>query len=154
VTIESETRAYRLLDDVHQAPYVREAAVRYLTKHATPTAIQHVTLALNDDDFGVHWEAAASLAELGMAALPAVLTALTKPDLAASPRMREGAYHVLHYNSAPEVRNYAGRLMDALKGSAADITTLVEANRWLEQIELEERVALHSEQGARAVDVA
>ena len=142
MTIESEARAYHLLDDVHQAPYVREAAVRYLARHATPTAIQHMTLALNDDDFGVHWEAAASLAGLGMAALPTVLEALTKPDLAASPRMREGAYHVLHYNSAPEIRNYAGRLLKGLKGSAADITTLVEANRWLEQIELEERSAL------------
>lgn len=145
MTIESEARAYRLLDDVHQAPYVREAAVRYLAKHATPTAIQHMTLALNDDDFGVHWEAAASLAGLGLTALPSLLTALTKPDLAGSPRMREGAYHVLHYNSAPEIRNYAGRLMEALKGSAADITTLVEANRWLEQIELEERSALQAE---------
>ena len=145
MTIESEARASRLLDDVHEAPYVREAAVRYLAKHATPTAIQHMTLALNDDDFGVHWEAAASLAELGMTALPALLTALTKPDLAGSPRMREGAYHVLHYNSAPEVRNYASRLMEALKGSAADITTLVEANRWLQEIELQERSTLHEE---------
>jgi HEAT repeat protein len=144
MTIESEARAYRLLDDVHQAPYVREAAVRYLAKHASPTAIQHLVLALNDDDFGVHWEAAASLAQLGTTALPALLNALTNPELAASPRMREGAYHVLHYASAPEVRNYAGRLMTALKGSAADITTLVEANRCLQQIELEERGALHS----------
>ena len=147
--IESEARAYRLLDDVHQAPSVREAAVRYLAKHASPNAIQHMTLALNDDDFGVHWEAAASLAELGMAALPSVLTALTKPDLAASPRMREGAYHVLHYNSAPEIRNYAARLMEALKGSAADITTLVEANRWLEQIESKQRKTRRTSARAR-----
>ena len=141
MVIESEAHAHRLLDDEHEAPYVREAAVRYLARHATSTAIQRMTMALNDDDFGVHWEAAASLAELGVIALPVLLTALTKPELAASPRMREGAYHVLHYNSAPDVRNYAGALMEALKGSAADITTLVEANRWLQQIEMNERNA-------------
>jgi HEAT repeat protein len=154
--IDSEARAYRVLGDVHEASSVREAAVRYLANHATPKAIQRMTLAMNDDDFGVHWEAAASLAALGMPALPTVLTALTKPDLAASPRMREGAYHVLHYSSAPEVRNYAGRLMQALKGSAgsaADISTLVEANRWLQQIEVEERRALHVESAASVVDV-
>ena len=104
---------------------------------------QRLTLALNDDDFGVHWEAAAALAELGAVALPELLLALANPKLAASPRVREGAYHVLHYSSAPEVHNYAARLMEALKGPAADITTLIEANHWLEEIESRER-AVHS----------
>ncbi len=143
--IESASQAHRLLDDVHQPAFIREAAVRYLAQQATPEAIQHLVLALNDDDFGVHWEAAASLAQLGMVVLPTLLKALTNSELAASPRMREGAYHILHYNSAPGVRNYAARLMEALKGSAADITTLVEANRWLEEIEAQERlIYLHT----------
>jgi HEAT repeat protein len=117
VMIESENRAYRLLKDVHEAAAVREAAVRYLAlaTHATPTAIQYLTLALNDDDFGVHWEAAAALAELGAVALPGLLKALTNPTLVASPRMREGAYHVLHYNAAPEVRNLRGELDGSLE---------------------------------------
>jgi HEAT repeat protein len=136
--IESESQAYHLLDDSQQPAYIRETAVKYLAKHVTPETIQHLTLALNDDDFGVHWEAAASLAQLGMMALPELLNALTKVELAASPRMREGAYHVLHYNSAPEVRRHAGRLMEALKGSSADLATLAEANRWLQKIHLED----------------
>lgn len=143
--IESEAQAHRLLDDVHQSAEVREAAVHYLAQHATPATIQQLIQALGDDDFGVHWEAATSLAELGMTALPDLLRALTKAELAANPRIREGASHVLHYNAAAEIRYHAGPLMAALKGSAADITTLVEANHLLEQIELEERNALHAE---------
>jgi HEAT repeat protein len=139
--IGSESQAYHLLDDVHGPATVREASVRYLAHHPTPRAIQRLALALDDDDFGVHWEATAALTELGAAALPELLRTLANPRLAASPRVREGAYHVLDYNGAPEVHNYAARLKEALKGPAADISTLVEANRWLEEIESQERRA-------------
>ena len=106
MSIRSESQAYHLLDDVHEAALVPEASVRYLARHPTPRALQPLTLALNDDDFGVHWEAAAALAGLGAVAL------------------------------------YAARLIEALKGPAADIATLIEANHWLEEIESRER-AVH-----------
>jgi len=76
----------------------------------------------------VHLEAAAWLAQLGTPALPELLKALTNPELAASPRMREGAYHVLYYNSAPEVRNYASHLLEALKAA------LPTSRLWLRRI--------------------
>ncbi len=139
--IESEDSAFQLLDNVQESTRVREAAVKYLAEQATPAAIRRVTLALDDDDFGVHWEAAVSLAKLGEGALPELLKALTKPQLASSPRMREGAYHVLHYNVSPVVRSHAARLMAALKGMAAAIPTLTEADHWLSEIEARKHVA-------------
>jgi HEAT repeat protein len=139
--IQSEESAVQLLDDAQQPSRVREAAIKYLAGQATPQAIRRLTLALNDDDFGVHWEAATDLAVLGEAALPELLKALTKPDLASSPRMREGAYHVLHYNASRDVRSQAAGLMNALKGAAAAISTLTEADRWLSEIEARKHVA-------------
>lgn len=62
---------------------VREASVRYLAHHPTFRAIQRLALALDDDDFGVHWEAAAALTELGAVGVPDLLRALANPKLAA-----------------------------------------------------------------------
>ncbi len=135
MNIESATQAYQILDDVTQEEHAREAAVKFLAGQASPPAIQRLVRAMQDDDFGVRWEAAAVLARLGSAALPELLKALTDPHRVSDLRLRESAYHMLHYNSDPNVQRQAAPLMKVLKGPAADINTMVEANRLLAQIE-------------------
>jgi HEAT repeat protein len=135
VTINSETQAIEMLNDKQQSAALREAAVRYLGASATPEAIKRLVLALEDNDFGVRWEAAVALTGLGRAALPELLKALADPERVADPRLREGAYHVLHYNRDLPLRANAAQLMDVLKGPAADISALEEAYRLLKQIE-------------------
>jgi HEAT repeat protein len=122
-----------------QTYYVnREDAIRYLAYRPSPRAIKELVCALQDDDFGVRWEAAASLAILGDRALPELLKALTDPDRVGDPRVREGAYHILHYNRTPHLPVPTAKLMEALKGPAPDITSMEVADNLLKQLEIKE----------------
>ena len=76
MVIMSSSQALAILDDYREAAGVREAAIRYLADRATPAVIARLVRALQDDDFGVRWEAANRLAQLGE---PALLEALKGP---------------------------------------------------------------------------
>ena len=139
MSITSETQALDILDDLRQAHLQREAAARHLAEHPTPRAIARLVRALQDDDFGVRWDAAVALARLGNLALPELLRALTDPSRVGDPRLREGVYHALHYNQSPHLPVPVRPLMEALRGPAADIASMDEASRLLQQIERRDR---------------
>ena len=130
----AEDQAINVLDDNSNAYWKRESAARFLSEHPTDRAIEHLVHALQDDNFGVRWEAAVTLTRLGEAALPELLTALADPHRVGDSRLREGVYHVLHYSHAPKMPVPIDGLMEALKGPAADIATLEEANRLLDML--------------------
>jgi HEAT repeat protein len=124
-------QAIEVLNDSSKDYREREDAVHFLCEHPSQQAIDHLVRALQDNDFGVRWEAAVSLARLGDDALPELLTALVDPHRVSDPWLREGAYHVLHYNQGSRLSLPVGDLMKALKGSAAAITTMEEASHLL-----------------------
>ncbi len=132
--ITSPAQAMEILDDDRGGVTAREAAIRYLSRYPAPAVIAHLVQALLDDDFGIRWEAATVLAQQGETASLQVLRALTDPKRVGDPRLRESAYHVLH-NNPGSVPVPITELLDALRGPAADIASLVEANRLLRQIE-------------------
>ncbi|MFN8596516.1 MAG: HEAT repeat domain-containing protein [Anaerolineae bacterium] len=134
IHIESLEEALKLLDDVREAPAQREAAVHYLGDHSSPQVIVRLVQALQDDDFGVRWEAALTLTQLGEPAVIEVLKALADPKRVDDPRLREGAYHILRNGTLPAALNVTD-LLTALRGQAADISSLVEAYRLLCEID-------------------
>ena len=134
MVITSTAQALELLENNREEPTYREAAVHYLKDKASPAASGRLVQALQDDDVGVRWEAAVALAQLGEVVLPEVLKALTDPKRVDDPRLREGVYHILHYGQATLSIDVTD-LLGALRGPAADIASLVEANRLLRQIE-------------------
>jgi HEAT repeat protein len=95
VTIHKENQAIWVLDDEKNRTGLREEAARFLEENPTENTMQHLIQALTDDDFGVRWAASSALSKWGDRALPALLQVMIKDT---SPRLRESAYHVLHYN--------------------------------------------------------
>lgn len=134
MVITSTALALELLENNREEPAYREAAVRYLKDNPSPAAIGRLVQALQDDDAGVRWAAAVALAQLGETALPEVLKALTDPQRVGDPRLREGVYHILH-NNPGTVPVPISDLLEALRGPAADIASLVEADRVLRELE-------------------
>jgi HEAT repeat protein len=133
--ITSSKQAMEILDDVREEAALREAAIRYLAKTPTPAVIARLVQAMQDDDFSVRWEAASVFAQLGETAVLEVLKALTGSARVGDPRLRECAYHILHSNAA-SVPVPITDLLEALRGGpAADIASLVEADRVLRALE-------------------
>jgi sporulation protein YlmC with PRC-barrel domain len=128
MAITSESEAVAILDDCERDPLAREAAGRYLEHHPTARLIPRLVVALQDDDEGVRRAAAEALIRLGISAWPDLLQALMDPKRAGDPRLRRGAYHVLHQNlataesTAPLMRELHG-----LKG--VNIAAMIEADR-------------------------
>lgn len=135
MVITSENDAIDILDRENLSSLEREDAVRYLAYQPSERAIGRLVKALQDHDFGVRWEAAASLAKLGDRGLHEMLKALVDPERVGDPRLREGAYHMLHYNRSNKLPVPTKELMLALKGPAPDISTMEEAGKLLHLIE-------------------
>lgn len=135
MVLSSENDAIEILDRENVSSLEREDAVRYLAYQPSDRAIRRLVKALQDHDFGVRWEAAASLAKLGDRGLHEMLKALVDPERVGDPRLREGAYHMLHYNRSDKLPVPTKELMLALKGPAPDISTMEEAGKLLHIIE-------------------
>lgn len=142
--ITSEAQALEILDDTGQDMRHREAAARYLAAHPSPEIVGRLVQALQDNDFGVRWEAAVALSQLGNPALIEMLKALTDPKRVGDSRLRRGIYHALHYNQSLHLPVSMTRLMEALKGPAADIASMEEAGRLLQLIEHDSEKSAHS----------
>jgi len=132
--ISSVEQAVEILSDQLEDQLLREQAIRFLSYHPSEEVINKLVWTLQDDEFGIRWEAAVTLAQLGEKALPELLKALTDPDRVGDPRLREGAYHILHHNRDPFYGVNISRLLQALKGPAADIASMKEAGRIMAQI--------------------
>jgi HEAT repeat protein len=125
--IKSETEAVQILDDSFRESLDREEAVRFLAQTRNEKAIERLVQALQDDDFGVRWEASVVLARLGNKALPNLLKALMDPKLVGDPRLRRGAFRVLHHMQSASRPRSVGKLMKALRSPAADLVSMEEA---------------------------
>jgi HEAT repeat protein len=129
--INSTQEAIALLENTRLSEHEREGSVHYLRDHPSPEGDEALIAALDDDDAGVRWAAGAALAELGDDAFPALLNKLAHKSN--DTWLREGARHVIHYNSSSRVRAESGELMRALKGPAADIASMEAAYKLLRQ---------------------
>jgi HEAT repeat protein len=132
VAIQNEKQAIGVLDNYENSPSEREEAARYLEENPSDDAIQRLIKALTDDDFGVRWASSTALTKLGDHALPALLQALINDP---SPRMRESAYHVMHYNHSLWIQSHSQPLMEAIKSLAPDVTTPKAAYQMLSEFD-------------------
>jgi len=135
--VRSWEQAVAILNNRLNSVAEREAAARFLKKNPEPQAVPRLVKALQDEDFGVRWAASEALSQLGVHALETVLGVLADPDQVGDPRLRESAYHMLHLGRAWPVP--VNKLMQSLKGPAADLATLEEAARLLHLMRDQER---------------
>jgi len=132
VKIASEAQALEILKSMNHNPELRVRAVRYLGQYPTTTwGIQSLIAALQDDDFGVQWEAAEALAKCGQVAAPEMLKALTDPKRVSDPRVRRGISHALHESHDSELKAQTADLVEALRGPAAPIAAMMAASALL-----------------------
>ncbi|MEJ2013029.1 MAG: HEAT repeat domain-containing protein [Anaerolineales bacterium] len=115
----NEDEAMRILHDDSESIARREEAASYLEENPSVTGIDGLVSGMDDDDPGVRWATSNALAELGEAALPAVLQALIQGY---NSRMRDSAYHFLRGNSSPWVRMHAEPVRQALRSVAPEVT--------------------------------
>jgi hypothetical protein len=146
MTITNEKQAIKVLDNHEHDPIKREEAARFLEENPTENAVQRLIKALTDDDFGVRWAASTALTRLGDKALHPLLHALIDDT---SPRLRESAYHVFHYNDSPWIRLHSKPLMDAIKSLAPDVTSPKAAYQMLKEFNSRDKVG---SQGVSNVD--
>ncbi len=150
MTITSESQALDILNDVGRAPELRAKAARYLGQYPTTTqGIQSLVAALQDDDFGVQWEAAEALAKCGPVALPEMLRALTDPKRVGDPRVRRGITHALHKIHDPELQVQTADLIEALHRPSAVVATMIAANTLLLKWQKEKAAQVRSTSTAR-----
>ncbi len=128
----STQAALQALDDLKADTLDRESAVRYLADQIDTGSMDRVIAALDDDAFGVRWTAATVLAQKGEAVLPQVLSTFIVHD--GSNWMREGLYHIVHYNASLAIQKKSAELMAALKGPGADIAAPLAASRLLQSL--------------------
>ncbi len=120
----------------------RERAIRYLSEHPDEQAIRRIIEACEDDDFGVRWEAARALARAGKAGLAALLQALADPERVGHTRLRRSAYWALEQMGLSEYKPMIWNLMLAMKGPGADIATMEEAHKLLQELRKKEETEL------------
>lgn len=120
--INTFEQAREVLQSTSEQEVTRVHAARFLAENGTEEAAELLVVALDDDDYGVHWAASQGLAAMGDTALPAVLRALVKVDC--SPRLLHGAKHAFHTSSSRTVREETKRIMAAMHGSAETIAVM------------------------------
>ncbi len=132
----TEAQALAVIQDTTAGELKREGAIRYLRHYASRDSVRVLIDSLEDDDFGVRWEAAITLAGYGEAAIPALLEALSDPRRIDCPRLREGAYQVFANNASDKVAAMTKDLRKAIKGPAADLATMEAAHRLLQRMKM------------------
>ena len=133
--ITSVEQALKILDDPSRSDMERELAGRYLLAHPHDNAIVRLVKALQDDDAGVAWSAAETLSRIGEPALRELCRALSDHQRVGDPRLLNGAYHVLYHLQNPALSKQLNPLMQALKGPAADLAAMEEADRLLRYLD-------------------
>jgi len=119
--LELTNQALQLLNDTEQDVFTREEALHILAGHPTPTNLERLVQALEDQTASIRWVAADDLAHLGELALPTLLRRLASQH--DSVWVREGAHHICRHSSSPEVRAQTQALQAALHGPAAEVAT-------------------------------
>ena len=129
--ISRNEEALAVLNDLERPEQERAEAVDYLKRHADDAAVAALVATLHEGDYGVRRSAAQALAEIGEPALRPVLHAIasTGNDV----NLRKAAWHVLHHNSSPAVRNRSAALQAALQGPGAATYSMEEAFKLLQE---------------------
>jgi HEAT repeat protein len=131
--IESTQQAMAVVTDAHRTEAERERAIHYLEANPSPEATEALISALETDDYGVRWAAGKALAHMGEPALPPLLHALI--NRSDSPRLRKGAYQVLHENTSPWIQDHSQELLTVLRGRWSEIDTMRAAQQLLATLE-------------------
>jgi hypothetical protein len=124
--IETFEQAKAVLQDTDEEETMRVHAAEFLAENGTEEAAELLVVALDDDDYGVHWAASKGLAAMGDTALPAVLRALVRADC--SPRVIHGAKHAFHTSSSRTVREETKGIVAEMHGPAQTISVMEAAN--------------------------
>lgn len=127
--------ALTALENPLSNPQVHREATQYLAALDDCEEAKGLVESLESNDFGVRWEAANLLAELGVKSVSAVLKALMDPGRVADAQMREGVVHMIHVMQDHDLKHKLEPLVECLKGPAADISTMWQAYRILQSID-------------------
>ncbi len=127
MNFQSVDEALRVLEDMTLGANAHLEAVRYLSSLDECYEAEGLVHALQNDDFGVRWEAGNLLAKMGKPAIPAMMQALLDPKRVADSRLREGMVHILHKLEDHVLKNDAAPLLSALKGPAPEMDTMKQA---------------------------
>ncbi len=123
----SVDEALRVLENMSLGANAHLEAIRYLASLDECYESECLVRALQNDDFGVRWEAANLLAKMEKPAIPAMMHALMDPKRVADQRLREGVLHFFHKLEDPALKNTAAPLLSALKGPAPEMDTMKQA---------------------------
>jgi HEAT repeat protein len=104
---------------VHEDNHIRWHAARGLGELGYVHAIEHLADGLRDENSSVAWATARVLADLGAAAIPAILTQISRFPL--HEVFRQTAYHALHNIRLHRGDERLKPLLDALRGPAASV---------------------------------
>ena len=126
---ESIQEALAVLDDTTRPAMEREQAAHKLAESPTVAVVERLVTALEDEESGVRWAAAAALIDCGEAALVPLLNALVAQ--ADSTWLREGAHHVFSSTRSLKVQQATADVVKALKGPASSVATTEAAVRAL-----------------------
>jgi HEAT repeat protein len=119
--------AIRTLENPSVSREIHEEALHYLASLDHCLRADGLVHALQSDDFGIRWEASIELTRLIPDSITAVLKALMDPDQVCNPRLRRGVVRMIENIHDPVIKDDFLPLLDALKGPAADITSMWEA---------------------------
>ncbi len=126
---EAIQEALAVLDDTTRPAMEREQAAHKLAETPSPEVAERLVAALEDEESGVRWAAAAALIDCGDAALTPLLHALVSQ--ADSTWLREGAHHVFSNTRSLKVQQATADVVTALKGPASGVATTEAAVRAL-----------------------
>jgi HEAT repeat protein len=114
---------------------VRWEVVKALGSINDRKAAQPLVEMLMDDDTGIRWAAMEALIRLNQAALAPLIQALVKHF--DSPRLREGAHHILHnLQDKRMLSRTQAKMLEALQGIEPEIEVAWAAERALEELQL------------------
>lgn len=129
MTSELIQDALAVLDDAARPAMEREQAAHKLAEAPTAEVVERLVAALEDEESGVRWAAAAALIDCDDAALAPLLRALVLQ--ADSTWLREGAHHVFSNTRSLKVQQATADVVNALKGPASGVATTEAAVRAL-----------------------
>ena len=132
--LETITQATAVLQDESAAEKARVDAAHYLGKYGSEETAYILVAALDEDDYGVHWAASEGLAQLGDAAMPALLKALVSSTC--TPRVVYGAKHAFHTSGSSNVRMETKDILHTIHGSRASITTMQAASALMQKLSI------------------
>lgn len=135
MTFRNVEDALTALENPLSGTQVHQEATQYLAALGDCEEAKGLVESLESNDTGVRWEAANLLAELGIKSISAVLKALMDPKRVADARLREGVVHMIHVMQDHELKRKLEPLVACLTGPAADISTMWQAYRLLQEID-------------------